>query len=269
MLSEFLENVRKTGPLVHCITNYVTANDTANFLLAVGALPVMADDAGEVEEITAAARALVLNIGVPSDKKIKAMIASGKTARRHSIPIVLDPVGVGASAMRREAVRQIIEETSPDVIRGNFSEIYSICEGVMSGRGVDTAISPRKVSEAVYCAEKLSELTGSTVVISGESDVVTYSGRTWIVRNGDALMKKITGMGCSLSALIAAFSGAVPERTCEAALAAACAMGVFAERARKRMGKDDGSAAMRSYIIDAASVLTPDELEREAVYEVL
>ena len=265
MLGEILEGNRRRKPLVHCMTNYVTANDCANILLACGGSAIMADDPEEAAEVTALCDGLVLNMGTPNPRKIEAWLLAGAEANRLGHPVVLDPVGVGSSAMRRAAGRQLLEQVRFAVIRGNVSEIAALVRGTSAGRGVDAA--GETAADVRQEAKRLAHETGAVIVVTGETDLVTDGRTMYRVRNGHPMMKTFTGAGCQLSALLGAYVAANPEQPLRAALAAVCAMGLCGELAHARMDPLDGNAGYRSHVIDAIFHLTPDVLEKGAKYE--
>lgn len=271
MFQTMLANVRKTRPLVHSITNYVTANDCANILLACGASPIMADDADEVAEITAHCAALDLNLGTPSRRKVDSMLIAGKAANSLRHPVVLDPVGVGASRLRAEAAAQLLHEVKFAVIRGNISEIKALAALGGAG-GVDAAaadlVTEETLDAAVSFAKAQAKRLGAVIAVSGAVDIVTDGETAYCIRGGHPMMSSVTGTGCQLSALTAAFLAANPGCTLEAAAAAFSAMGYAGELAHARLCEQDGSATYRNYIIDAIFNMTPDMLERGAKYEV-
>lgn len=271
MLREILENVKRTSPLVHNITNYVTVNDCANILIACGGSPIMADDIDEVEDITTICGGLNINIGTLNQRTIPAMLAAGKRANQLSHPIVLDPVGAGASALRTKTAMELIEHIEFTVIRGNASEIKTLALGQGTTRGVDAdlsdSITKDSLEQAISFAKDFSRKTGSIIAITGAIDLVAYNEKAYCISNGHPMMSSITGTGCQLSALIAAFITANPDKLLEATVAAICAMGFCGEKAYKRLKGEDGNASYRNYIIDAIYNLDGDELERGARYE--
>lgn len=270
MVAEILQQTRTASPLVHCISNYVTANDCANLLLAGGASVIMADDPAEAEEITAMADGLVLNLGTPNARKIEAMLKAGNAANRLRHPVVFDPVGVGGSAMRRKAAQQLLDEVRPAVIRGNASEIRTLMDGSAAHRGVDTDMDSENGPEAaVALARLLARSSGAVVVLTGKTDIVTDGEIAYLVRNGHPMMRRVTGTGCQLSALIGAYTAATPQAPVTAALAAVCTMGLCGQLAHRRMTPADGNASYRNYIIDALYNLRADVLEEGADYEIL
>lgn len=272
MFEQILENVRRKSPLIHNITNYVTVNDCANMLLACGGSPIMADELEDAAEITAACGGLVLNIGTLNRRTIPAMFAAGKRANELGHPAVLDPVGAGASKLRTDTAFGLMEQVKFAVIRGNISEIRTLACGRGTTRGVDADAADRvtddNLSAAVSLAGDLARRTGAVIVITGAIDIAADGERAFCIRNGHPMMSAVTGTGCQLSALTAAFVTANPERTLEAAAAAVCAMGLCGEIAHKRLTKMDGNASYRNYLIDAMYRLTPAALGKGANYEV-
>lgn len=264
MLGEMLQNVRENRPLVHCITNYVTANDCANLLLACGGSAIMADEMEEVEEVTSLCGGLVLNLGTPNPRKVEAMLRAGREANRMGRPVVFDPVGVGCSAFRREAGSRILEQVQLSVIRGNASEIAALTGGETGRCGVDADAS---AASAEKSARLLAKKTGAVVVASGATDLVTDGEALYCVHNGHPMMRTVTGTGCQLSALTGAYVAANPQNLLRAALAATCTMGLCGEIAQGRLQPEDGNAAYRDRIIDAVFHLTAEDLEKGARYE--
>lgn len=273
MLQEMLENVRKNCPLIHNITNYVTVNDCANILLACGGSPIMADDAEEAEEITSICGGLNINIGTLNQRTIPAMHLAGKKANALGHPVVLDPVGAGASALRTKTAKELIENVKFTVIRGNISEIKALALGTGGAKGVDADVADKVTKEtlpqAVAFAKAFAKKTGAVIAITGAIDIVTDGEKTYCIYNGHPMMSSITGTGCQLSALTAAYVTANPTTPLEAAAAAVCAMGICGEKAYARLTEQDGNSSYRNYIIDAIFRLTGEELQRCAKYDIL
>ena len=270
MFQKMLENVRGKCPLIHNITNYVTVNDCANIVLACGASPIMSDDQSEVEEITTICGGLNINIGTLNKRTIESMFLAGKRANALSHPVVLDPVGAGASKLRTETAQKLLEEVKFTVIRGNISEVKTLASGSGTTKGVDADVAD-KVSEenldsAVAFAKAFAEKTGAVIAITGAIDIVADGKKAYCIRNGHPMMSSITGTGCQLSA--AAYVTANPEHPLEAAAAAVCAMGLAGEIAHARLSAQDGNSTYRNYIIDAIYNMTPEQLEEGAKYEV-
>lgn len=240
-----IEAVRTRTPLVHNITNLVVMNFSANALLAAGAAPVMAHAHEEVEEMAGIAQALVLNIGTLEPYWIESMCRAAGVAQRRGIPIVLDPVGAGATVYRNRSLAEVIGAAAPSVIRGNASEIMSAAGVAVSTRGVD---SSAQASDAVDAALALARRTGGTVCVSGEVDhIVDARGRRARLANGHAWMTRITGVGCSASALVGAFCAVQPDawRASTAAMALIALAGEIAAEGAAREGRGVGSMAVR------------------------
>ena len=219
--------VRSKRPLVHNITNYVVMNNSANALLAIGASPVMAHWPREVEEMTSIAGALVLNIGTLDDAWLEGMKIAGAAASRRGIPIVLDPVGAGATKARTEACLELIRVCHPTIIRGNASEIMALVDAGVRSKGVDSSALSK---DALGAARQLAAETGAVVVISGATDYITDGSVVHSVDGGDEIMTAVTGMGCTSTALVGAFA-AVIEDPLFAATAAMAVMSLAGERA--------------------------------------
>ena len=243
VLSAAIAAVRSQRPLVHNITNYVVMNNSANALLAIGASPVMAHWTQEMEEMVSIAGALVLNIGTLDENWLKSMKVAGLAASRKSIPIVLDPVGAGATSARTAASLELIRLCHPSVIRGNASEIMALVNAEIKSKGVD---SSAQSSDAVEAARKLAAETGAVVVISGATDYITDGSVVHTVEGGDEIMTAVTGMGCTSTALVGAFA-AVVEDPLIAATAAMAVMSLAGERAAAR---SRGNGSMQVNFLD-------------------
>ncbi len=272
MIGNTLENLRNTCPLIHNITNYVTINDCANIVLACGASPIMADDCKEVEEITSICAGLNINIGTLNSRTIESMVLAGKKANELGHPVVLDPVGAGASTLRTETANRLLDEVKFTVIRGNISEIKTLASGSGTTKGVDADIADKvtdeNIDEVISFTKELSRKTGAVIAITGAIDIVSDDKKAYVIRNGHPMMSSITGTGCQLSAMTAAYVTANKENTLEATAAAVCAMGFAGEIAHKRLSELDGNSTYRNYIIDAIYNMTPSMLEEGAKYEV-
>ncbi len=270
-MKEYLQNVRGKCPLIHNITNYVTVNDCANILLACGGSPIIADDAQEAAQITSICGGLNINIGTLNSRTIPAMHIAGKKANQLSHPVVLDPVGAGASDLRTQTALALLEDVHFTVIRGNISEIKTLALGSGSTKGVDADVADRVTEEnldtAVAFAKSFAQKTGSIIAITGAIDIVADSEKAYCIRNGHPMMASITGTGCQLSALTAAFVTANPTTPLEATAAAVCAMGLAGELAHQRLTALDGNSSYRNYIIDAIYHMIPEQLQGGAKYE--
>ncbi|MCR3757975.1 hydroxyethylthiazole kinase [Clostridium felsineum] len=271
MFKERLQKVRNLNPLIHNITNYVTANDCANILLACGASPIMADDIEEVEEITSICSGLNINIGTLNQRTIPAMIKAGKKANKLGHPVILDPVGVGASKLRCDTALKLIEEVKFTAIRGNISEIKVLALGKGSTKGVDAdiedKISDSNLHTAIKFAKEFSEKVGAVIAITGPIDIVADKNKAYVIRNGNVSMSKITGTGCMVTAMTSAYISANKDNFLEAVAASISAMGLCGELAHSRLKERDGNVTYRNYIIDEVFNLTGDKLEKGAKYK--
>ncbi len=267
-LSAVVQRTIEKGPLVHAITNSITINDCANIILAGGGRPTMAESPEEVEEITACADALVLNLGNPSPEKIKAMLLAGREANRQGIPVVFDPVGVGASRFRMKAAADLLGNIRLSIIRGNASELRYLAQGQKSTSGVDAGkddrVTEQNLSEWITQLQGLSARWGAVTVVSGEWDVVADASHSCILHNGHSMMRKITGSGCMLSALMGTYCGGNPDDPFAAAVAASGVMGISGERAYRNVQKQGGgTSSFRIALIDAVSQIQDTHWEEE------
>ena len=271
MLKQCFDNVREKHPLVHNITNYVTVNDVANILLACGGSPIMADDSGEVEDITSICQGLNINIGTLNKNTIPSMFLAGKKANVLGHVVLLDPVGAGASGLRTKTANELVRDIKFTVIRGNISEIRTLMEGTGNTKGVDAdladAVTEENLDETIGKLKAFSEATGSVIAVTGAIDLVADSEKCYVIRNGKPEMGAITGTGCQLSGMMTAFLCANAEQPLEAAAAAVCAMGIAGEIAeKKRIKNGTGNATFRTDLIDAVFNLTEEELTKGARY---
>ncbi len=267
-LGSYLENIRRRSPLIHSITNYVTANDTANALLAVGARPIMADAPEEAQEVAGLCDGADYNLGTWSRERQKAILAAGRAAAGAGKPLVLDPVGAGSLSNRREAALELLSRVRFAVIRGNVSEIRALATGRMSAGGVDAAppdaVTEENLADCVRMIEACAKELDCVLAVTGAVDIVSGGGRTILIRNGRPEMRQITGMGCMLSGITAACAAANPENLPEAAAAAVCMVGVAGEIAWERMCPGEGNASYRNRILDALCHLDGEMLDARA-----
>lgn len=272
MLGQYLDAVRHRTPLIHNITNYVTVNDVANVLLACGGSPIMSDEPEDVVDITSICGGLNINIGTLNQQSIKAMFAAGARAAELGHPILLDPVGAGASALRTKTALDLMAALPLSCIRGNISEMKTLAGGSGTTRGVDAdvadAVTEDTLDGAVAFAKRMSARTGAIIAITGAIDIVADADRAFCIRNGRPEMGRITGTGCQLSGMTAAFLVANPESPLEAAAAAVCTMGVAGEIGWSNMLPGDGNSTYRNRIIDAIFNMTAEELDAKARYDI-
>ncbi len=273
VLGSALENVRSQVPLVHCITNYVTVNDCANALLACGGSPIMSDEPEDVADITSICGGLVLNIGTLNARSIEGMHVAGARAGELGHAIVLDPVGAGASALRTKTAADLIDTLPITVVRGNMSEVKTIAGTAAATRGVDVnpddAVSEENLAESAAFARKLAAKLGCVVAITGAIDIVASADRAVAIRNGVATMGKITGTGCMLTCVTAAYAVANPGDVFDATVAAVTGHGLAGEIAAARMGERDGNGSFRTYLLDAICTMDAATLATGAKVEEL
>ena len=257
------QNTADAAPLVHSITNNVTINDCANIILAAGGTAIMAQDEREVEEITAHSDALVLNMGALRAQE--AMLLAAREAKRLGHPVVLDPVAAGASRLRSEMCSRLLADGLVSVIRGNASEIRALAAGEEQASGVEAnaidRVTEQNLTESTEWLAEFSRKTGTVVMLTGKIDLITDGNRTAVLRGGSELMSRITGAGCMLTSLTAAYCGANPNTLFEAVAAASGVMKVCGTLAERRVREEmEGTASFRTRLIDAVSLLTTEQL---------
>lgn len=272
MLAPYLDAIRQTCPLVHNITNYVTVNDVANAVLAIGASPIMSDEPEDVEDITTICGGLVINIGTLNERSIAAMHRAGTRADELGHPIVLDPVGAGASRLRTQTALDILNTVHVSAIRGNMSEVKTLATGTGTTKGVDAdiadAVQENNLDEKVSFVKRFAREANTIIAVTGAIDLVTDGDICYCIENGRPEMGRITGTGCQLSAILCASLVANPDAPLEAAATAVCAMGVAGEIGWSHMQPEDGNSTYRNRIIDALYHLDGETLDSLARYEV-
>jgi len=256
-----LAEIRARKPLVHQITNYVVMNETANATLALGALPVMAHAREEVEEMVGLAGALVLNIGTLSEHWVEAMLLAGKAAGARGIPIVLDPVGAGATRYRTDVSRRLLEELEVTVLRGNAGEIATLVGAEAEVRGVE---SIDVGADPADLAHEAARQLGVVAAVTGPVDHVSDGERGFAVANGDALLAAVTGTGCMSTAITGCFVAGRPDAPLAAAVEALAAFGVAAEDAAREAR---GPGSFHAALYDALAALDPETLDGRARIE--
>lgn len=263
---EDIAAVRKKSPLVHSITNLVVINFTANILLAAGASPVMAHAHEEVRDMAGIANALVLNIGTLDPYWVESMKLALTEATRRGIPTVLDPVGAGATPYRNQTLRALLALAAPTVIRGNASEIMSMSGSAMTTRGVDSSAA---AGDALSAAQKLACRTGGTVCASGQTDHILDAKKRWSrLSNGHEWMTRVTGVGCSATALIGAFCAVQPDAW-RATTAAMAFLGVAGEVAtEKTRARGLGLGNMAVSLLDEIHLLDRTTFEQRLKLQV-
>lgn len=250
-----LNKVRNEKPLIHNITNVVVTNFTANGLLALGASPVMAYAAEEVAEMAAMAGSLVLNIGTLNSTVVDSMLIAGKAANEHGVPVILDPVGAGATAFRTDTALRLMEELEISIIRGNAAEIANVAGEKWDIQGVDAGEAAGDViALAVSAAKKLN----TVVALTGKDDIITDGKATIIVQNGHPILTKVTGTGCLLTSVIGAFA-AIEKNPLTAAAAAIVTYGVAAESAAEKSA-EKGTGSFQVEFLDQLYKVNEDDI---------
>ena len=253
VISTSIAAVRAKSPLVHNITNFVVMNNTANALLAIGASPVMAHWVSEVEDMVAIADALVINIGTLDEQWVESMIRAGVAAHNKGIPIIIDPVGAGATRARTTAALEIIKQCHPTIIRGNGSEIMALVDANIRSKGVD---SSAQSGDALSAAQRLATECGAVVVISGATDYITDGKEIFTVEGGSPIMTSVTGMGCTSTAIIGAFAAVVTSPI----IAATAAMAVMSLAGERAAVHSAGNGTMQVNFLDELFNLPPEML---------
>ncbi|MBZ4654489.1 MAG: hydroxyethylthiazole kinase [Peptococcaceae bacterium] len=263
-VTQLLHEVREQKPLVHHITNYVTVNDCANIVLALGGSPVMADDKNEVEEMVAIASALVINIGTLNSRTIESMILAGRQANKLGIPVILDPVGIGATQLRTKTAQEIIQEVKISVLRGNMSEVKVLSGLAAKTRGVDSGDDLQGGREiALNLAQKLN----CTVAVTGAKDIISDGIKTAFIENGHPMLAKVTGTGCMATSLVGTYCGVTKDYFL-AAVAGIMTMGLAGEKAYQALRGQDGIGTFKEKLFDYIFNLSPDEMMEGAKLDV-
>lgn len=266
-VGNLLDNVKKKKPLVHSITNYVTANDCANVILAIGASPTMADYSKEVEGITEIASAVVLNMGIINDDMVEAMIIAGKKANDCGIPVIFDPVGAGVAPYRNSVAQRLLKEVKVNIIRGNISEVKFIGGLKSNNKGVDASESDMniEIEDEIKIAKDIARKLNCTVAITGATDIISDGKRTAVLNNGTKMLANVTGTGCMTTALTGAFCGGGSDYFI-AAISGVISMGIAGEISEEKNG-EVGLGSFHIGIIDAISNLNSEIIKSKAKIE--
>ncbi|EPH07411.1 hydroxyethylthiazole kinase, partial [Campylobacter ureolyticus ACS-301-V-Sch3b] len=268
-IKTYLNNLKQKTPLIHCITNYVTVNDVANSLIAIGASPVMADEPSESGEITAISNGLLINLGTLNLNTIKAMQNSIKMANSLNLPVVLDPVGVGASTLRNETAINFLKEYKFSIIKGNISEIKFLNGEKSIAKGVDASLKDLNddILNRVNLAKELSIKTDAAIVITGKIDVVAFKNEAYLLKNGSSLMGKFSGSGCILGGICAAFlaSNTNPLKSAIMGVLAECIAGELVRG--KNVLSDMGSMKFKNGLIDEIYLIDDKKIQDLAKIE--
>ncbi len=250
---DLFTRLREKRPLIHHITNYVTVNDCANITIAAGAAPVMAEAPEEVCEMVSCAGALVLNIGTLNRGQIDAMILAGGMANDKKIPVILDPVGAGATRFRTDSALRLLDELKIMILKGNAGEIGVLAGTEAQVRGVD---SFGMTGDPVRIAREFAKRAGVAVVVSGATDLVTDGKRVLLVENGHPMMGSISGTGCMASSVIGAFAAVSDDPT----IASAAALAAFGIAGEKAAACTRGPYSFKTALFDEMAALNPKDL---------
>lgn len=262
------KKLKELSPRIHCITNYVTANDCANVLLACNASPIMADDVCEAAQITSLSQALTINTGTMHEHTLPAMLESGRQANLEGKPVILDPVGAGSSQFRTETALTLLENIRFSAVRANISEIKALLNGQLACGGVDACpgdeINRDNLQQSIMLINEFSKKYNTVTAVTGKYDIVSDGNSCCIIKNGHPLMSRVTGTGCMLSAFCAAMCAANPEDIFSAVIVAVCGFGICGELA---WSEGIGSGTYRTRLIDEIYHLTWDKIKEKAKYE--
>ncbi|MDQ0195586.1 hydroxyethylthiazole kinase [Paenibacillus wynnii] len=250
----YLAKVRLQNPLVHNITNIVVTNFTANGLLALGASPFMADAHEEVQDVAKMSGAVVLNIGTLNDHTIQSMLLAGQSANAHGVPVVLDPVGAGATAYRTDVTQALTSQIQLAALRGNVAEVANVVGESWSSKGVDAGEGE---GDVVALAEKAARKLDCTVIITGKEDVISDGNSTYIVSNGHPILTKVTGTGCLLTSVVGAFLAVSNGNFLEASVEAVSFYGIAAEIAA-RMTAHQGPGSFQVEFLNQLALVSPE-----------
>lgn len=273
MNKKMISSVKEKGPLILNITNYVTVNDCANIILAANGAPLMSDEIDEMDDLLAISSGLYVNIGTLNKRTIETMLYAGQKANELKIPVIFDPVGVGASQLRNTTVDRFLETVKVDVIKGNMSEIKSIVNRQANKGGVDVSlgdlVTEENLEESIGLVKTFAKSLKTNIVVTGAIDLVSDGEKVWIIRNGSKMMSKVTGTGCMLGALIATYCGANKEELLDATGTAVLMMSIAGELVQKKViAQYEGSGSFRTYLLDYIGKIDHCVIETDGAYEI-
>ena len=268
-----IEKLIKKNPLTHCITNYVTINDCANAVLAIGASPAMANEEEEIEEFVQIAQSTIINLGNLLNDQIPTITKASQETKKTQTPLILDPVAVGVSKLRNDITRKVIDQSEVNIIRSNMSEIkaigklYGILDETITAKGVDAAADDKitwdNIEENAQIIEEIAKKLNTTIAVSGKIDIITNAKQTYYIDNGDQMMSKITGSGCMLTCIIGAYH-AVTE-SLEAAITGTLVMTIAGQLAyRTCQYNKQASGSFRTYLIDELYKMNEETINKYA-----
>lgn len=259
---QFLQKIRQTNPLIFNITNEVVTNFVANGLLALGASPAMSNSPEEAKDMAKISQAVVLNIGTPTQQQLAAMILAGKTANEHNIPVILDPVAVGATQFRTNIIERLLENISFTVIRGNMAEIAVLNKELVAMRGVDSLTD----SIAYDTVRNVAKTYHTIVVATGETDIISDGDKVYTVNNGHEMLTNVTGSGCLLTSIIGAYTS-LKDNTLNAVVHAVASYGIAADKVIKQ---SKGPGSFKVNLLDELHVMedhTVNSLKKITVHK--
>lgn len=262
-LTEIRRRTMEAGPLIHCLTNHITINDCANMVLVVGGRPIMAEHPAEVQEITATAGSLAMNLGNITDERMKSMRLSAQTAAEQGIPSVFDIVGVACSRLRLDFAKELLKSQPVSVIKGNMSEMKALCGVANNARGIDAgeadAVRVDNQNLVIPMARELAKQYRAVIVITGAVDVITDGNDAWLMENGCRELSRVTGTGCMLNVLIGTYLA--EKDALGAAVLGTAVMGIGGELAAKEA---EGIGSFKVKLFDHIDTLT-DKVLRDRI----
>ena len=263
-VGKLIDKIRLKKPLIHCLTNYVTVNDCANAILALGGSPTMSNYKEEVEEVVEKANALVINIGTLSKEMLESMIIAGKRANEKGIPIIFDPVGVTSSNFRKRAAFEILDKVKVSVIRGNKAEIKTLFGIEGKGKGVDSAEDFKEEKEEflLECSRKFKAI----IAMTGAIDYISNGENIIEIHNGNRIMEKITGCGCIVTSIVGTFLG-VTNNYYLATIAGVLTVGIAGDNAYNNLKENEGSGTFRVKLIDGIYNISNEDIKEGKIYE--
>ncbi|MHB1392213.1 MAG: hydroxyethylthiazole kinase [Clostridia bacterium] len=257
--SELLKRIKESRPIIHHITNYVTMNDSANVVLAIGGSPIMANDTAEVDQVVAISKALVLNIGTPNHNNLQSMLLAGKKANELGIPIIFDPVGAGATTFRREICSKLLADIKPAVIKGNLSEIMHLANLDGCSYGIDSHLDIDNGTEIV---QELARKLNCIVAATGRTDIVSDGKTTYTINNGHEMLSRITGTGCMIASLVGVFCS-VTQDYLIGTVGGIMTMGISGRLAFDSLLPNEGAGTFKARLFDNIYNLDEDIFLRE------
>ncbi|MGL4948301.1 MAG: hydroxyethylthiazole kinase [Mycoplasma sp.] len=263
---ETLKCIKEKKPLIHCITNAVTMNDCANALIAFGASPIMSENLNEIKEISKQIDGLYINIGTLTRSSIRAMYLAMKCAKKNNVPVVLDPVGVNVSKIRKHVIRKLIKINPPSAIKANQAEIRALFYNTNIGKGVDSIGTKKDFKITTKYASFLSKKINSNLLITGENDIITDGKVTYTTAKSVSMMQSFTGSGCILGAILCAAIAANGPGI-EPLIFTSYLYGICGKKVSKKSQKC-GNITFKGHLIDEIYKVCSEDLEKAIYYEI-